>query len=118
MPGRPEYKAKSVERLAQRAADLVDGIMTAAPQQYLRRRDTRYPLAVAWFDAVQAVLWADEALERLTDLLREKAAAAQKWHSLSCADENGEVEAVDAWPEADGGAGEQAVEPGDDWPDA
>lgn len=83
MAGSPTRTLRRVEKIEQRAIELAYDVAAAAPASFLEPLDSksvpfpRDPLRRAWISAVEAAMGANVELERLGDLLREKAGSSE-----------------------------------------
>jgi hypothetical protein len=64
--------AKRVDELATRASELSADVFIAAPQIFLSET-ARSPQAIAWREAVDRMMGAAAAIDRLADLLHRRA---------------------------------------------
>ena len=72
MAGRPRKKAEAVTGLESEALSVEMGMFSEMPKQYRERSDYE-PLCEAWNDAMDAVVLASVAMQKLGEMRRKKA---------------------------------------------
>ena len=72
MAGRPRKKSEKVTALEEEALSLEMGLFSEMPEQY-REKPNSDRLCTAWNDALDAVMLASTAMEKLGNMLRKKA---------------------------------------------
>ncbi len=100
MAGRPIKMAEKVTALEAKMSEVFRLFLDCLPDQYSNRRPTD-PLGQAWNDTMNAFDEAEEYLEELAEMLREKAGVT--WEATKARIAELQGESVKAEPAAAGG---------------